>query len=1002
VLSSIRQVLGGKMFLQVSFLQNPVAITEASGKSINLEPKTSAFLCFLLAENEPVRRETLSSTFWPDLSTSNIYREVSRIRKQLPFLLDDREKGVISVREDVRLVRDVDMLMSAGTSEDASQWEKACAVYKAKFMAEYEEREISRSFSSWLWKRQRESEHIAQKIFSNLINHYRWASEFELALTLANDFLKIHPVNQVVFQQKLRLLAGLEQYTEAIESYREWAREFEQTFSLEPDESAKELYDRLLELRNFPRYSIPPQLTTFVGREQELKILARQISDENCRIITLIGTGGIGKTRLALQLAKKLNPCFLHGTCFVPLDSVEEAHVIDAVAQALGVALVGKTPFIDKIIRVLVPKEILLVLDSAEKHDRVGEVISQLLRRVPGIKILVTSRRRLHIFGEHVFEVQGFELPSKETVNPHELEAVNFFLTTAQRNKPDFLIDSHNAADVIQIIQVLDGVPLAIELAAAKVFLYSCQEILSKIRIGLDVLEYSGSGYSRRHLSVQATFDYSWGLLTEKERKTLSALSVFAGGFTRKAASNVTETSSEILNSLLDHCLIKQEREDRYDFHPLIHQFAAKKLDKDTTANEKYQMRHRQYFAEWLGTRMAIVGEYSLVKHWREIDRENSNIRKAWQQAIEVCDLESLDKLKHLWGYFELQALYQAGYAVFVLPPDWQNVVGLEEVASPILTSRAWFCLRLGRFSEGRDLASLSWSIVEGQTIHNFTGDHARTLYTLGLNHWYLGEYEQANLYFYKILTQAKSQEHPLVATISRAYAYHGLTFAAMSKGEFDIALGYLEILGNEELDLRLVAQNKTILAQVYCYFREYDQVATLLAEARTFFSEMNDLFMIVYNDCSWGIYYRAHRSYDLAKEHLEAAASSGQLIGDPWLEMFASLLLADVLFKNGEQYKSSQMLEGILSQAQDLECRPQVLNAIVQTCRNKLQGSNSQTVVENALAYASRHWAADFETKSLANSLLTQLGVSRDTSLFSLAKEPQIIAKELSMLLAQ
>lgn len=987
--------------MHVSFLQDPVAITEASGQLVRLEPKTNALLCYLLAEKMPIRYETLSSIFWPDHASSNVYREISRIRKRLPFLLDDKEKGVISVREDIRLVRDVDTLLSAGISQDVEQWEKACAVYKAKFMAEYEEREISRDFSNWLWQKQRDYELIAQKSFSNLINHYMWEIEFELALSLANNFLKIHPLNQTILRQKLRLMAGLERYTEAIESYRRWAAQFKEVFSFEPDENAQELYDRLLELRNFPRYNVPPQLTTFVGREQELKILARQISDENCRIITLVGPGGIGKTRLALQLAKKLTPCFLHGTCFVPLDSAEEAHVIDTVAQALGIALVGRTPFIDKVIRALVSKEILLVFDSAEKHDRVGEVISQLLRSVPGIKILVTSRRRLHIFGEHVFEVQGFELPSRETVNPHEFEAVNFFLTTAQRNKPDFLIDLHNAADVIKIIQVLGGVPLAIELAAAKVFLYSCKEILSKLRTGLDVLEYSGSGYSRRHLSVQATFDYSWGLLTEKERKTLSALSVFAGGFTRKAAGNVTETSSEILNSLLDHCLIKQEREERYDFHPLIHQFAAKKLDNDTTANEKYQMRHRQYFAEWLDTRMAIVGEYNLVKHWREIARENSNIRKAWQQAIEVCDLESLNKLKHLWGYFELQALYQAGYAVFVLPSDWQNVAGLEEVASQILTSRAWFCLRLGRFSEGRDLASLSWSIVEGQTIHNFTGDHARTLYTLGLNHWYLGEYEQASLYFNKILTQAKKQEHPLVATISRAYAYHGLTFAAMSKGEFDIALGYLEILSNEELDLRLVAQNKTILAQVYCYFREYDQVATLLAEARTFFSEMNDLFMIVYNDCSWGIYYRAHRSYDMAKEHLEAAVNSGQFIGDPWLETLASLLLADVLFKNGEQDKSNQVLEDILDQAQALESRPQILNAIVQVCRNKLNSGRNQTLMASALVYASHHSAADFETKSLANSLLAQLGVFQEPQLFSLTLEPKIVAQEMSILFA-
>jgi len=1003
VLSSICQVLGGKMFLQVSFLQNPVAITEASGKLIKLEPKTSAFLCYLLAENEPVRREVLNSTFWPDLSTSNIYREISRIRKQLPFLLDDKEKGVVSVREGVRLVRDMDTLTVAAISEEADQWEKACAIYKAKFMAEYEEREISRSFSNWLWKKQRESERLAEKVFSNLINHYRGESKFELALNLANDFLKIHPLNQDIFQQKLRLLAGLEHYTKAIESYREWAKEFEQAFSLEPDESAKELYDRVLELRNFPRHHIPPQLTTFVGREQELQILGRKILDEDCRLISLIGPGGIGKTRLALQLAKKTNPAFLHGTCFVPLGSVDEAHLVEAVAQALGIALVGKTPFIDKIVRMLVSRNMLLVFDSAEKHDRVGEIISQLLRSVPEVKILITSRRRLNIFGEHVFEVAGFEVPSTEAVDPHKFEAVRFFSTTAQRSKPDFLIDSHNAADVIQIIQVLGGVPLAIELAAAKVFLYSCKEILSKLRIGLDILEYAGSGYSRRHRSVQATFDYSWRLLTNAEKNTLAALSVFAGGFTREAAISVTEASSEEINRLLDHCLIKQTEEDRYDFHPLIHQFAAEKLEEDSTASETYQTRHQQYYAGWLGDRMAIVGEQNLVKYWHEIAQESSNIQKAWQQAIEGHNVDSLDKLKHLWGYFELQALYQAGYAAFVLPSDWQNIVSLENVTSQILTRRAWFCFRLGLFNEGKKLASLGWSLVEKSSVNDFTTDHVMTLFTLGIIHWYLGELKYADSCFYKIRAKIAGHSHPQVISISTAYANHGLTLVALSKGEYEKAATYLgEILGFKDLDLRTFAMYKTTMAQVCCYLGEYDQVMPWLAEARMFFSEMNDLFMLVYNDCSWGIYYRSQVNYDLAKEHLEAAASSGQLIGDPWLEMFASLLLADVLFKNGEQNESSRILEGILSQAQDLECRPQILNAIVQACRNKLQSSGNRTVIESALAYASRHWAADFETKSLANSLLTQLDVSGDASLFSLAEEPQIVARELSMLLAQ
>lgn len=954
--------------LTVFFLRNPIELFDAAGTIVRLEPKTQALLCYLLIEAAPVSRQKLRETFWPGQVRNNLSRELSVINSKIPSLLQSNEKTV-SLRADARLTLDVDILRQVVDSNEVCDWEQVPTLYRAKFMAEYSAYDKAEGLASWLSLKQSEFRSLAQKIFVRLIHHHQWNLAFAKTLELADIFLSIHPLAQDVVEQKIRLLAGLGRYTEAIEAYRRWADAFRLAYEIEPEDHLIKLYEQIIEVRDFPRHNVVPQVTPFIGREQELKTIVSNLSLENCRAISLIGLGGMGKTRLAVQVAAKVAPCFLHGAYFISLESVDDEHCIQEIAQGLGIALVGNTPFIKKLTSVMSLREMLLVLDGVEHLQGIEDVVSELLKEVPGVKILITSRRRLNIYGVSVLELEGMVLPPLGSATEELLayDSVQLFFHTAQRVGQAFQINRENLDDVIQIMHVLGGMPLAIELAASKVHYSTCAKILDEVKSGLKLLEHTGSGYAERHLSMRAALNYSWQYLSADAKKVLAALSVFVGGFSKHAAVSVVDATTNVLKELIEHCLIKRVDNERYDLHPLIQAFAAEKLSESTRYNE-VKAKHGRYYAEWIKQIQAAVLSPHMIKHFRELSVESANVRAAWLWAVEHQDLTSIQNLKHLWIFFELQALYQEGYATFTVPSSWHNVVGLEEVTSALLSCRAWFCFRLGNFHEGKELATLSWSLVKDSASKSFSIDHGQTLYSLGMNQWYLGEYEQAREHFQYILDRYSRAG----IFVGMVFPLHGLSFVAISTGAYKDAAAHLQYALNKlELDPRSVALFRMILAQVYCYLGIYEPIESLLCESRTAFEFMKDDFMKGYNDYVWGVYYRSIQHYELAIHHSETVRLAGQSIGDPWLEILATLHLASTLSDTNALERSNLLLLNALNLARRIDSYPQILNAIIQLCRNILRAHRDRSIVTEILTFAGQHPASDFESRKLSLSLL-------------------------------
>jgi transcriptional regulator with XRE-family HTH domain len=256
----------------------------------------------------------------------------------------------------------------------------------------------------------------------------------------------------------------------------------------------------------------PAQPTPLVGREEELAALERLLSDALCRLLTLIGPGGIGKTRLAIEAASRAQARFRHGACFVPLAPVNTASaVVPAIADALGLVLRGQTEPRLQLLEHLAARQMLLVLDNAEHLLECAGLFAEILARAAGVKLLVTSRERLNLQSEWVYVTPGLPTPPPDQLaRAMDYDAVKLFVQRARRARADFVLDGEETAAAVRICQLVEGMPLGIELAAAWVTVLSCQEIAQEIGRTLDFLQTSLRDLPSRQRSLRAAFDHSW------------------------------------------------------------------------------------------------------------------------------------------------------------------------------------------------------------------------------------------------------------------------------------------------------------------------------------------------------------------------------------------------------------------------------------------------------------------------------------------------------------
>lgn len=394
------------------------------------------------------------------------------------------------------------------------------------------------------------------------------------------------------------------------------------------------------------RDNLPVQTTPFVGREAELTELAKLLGDPATRLITILGSGGMGKTRLALETAATHQSGFIDRAYFVPLAPLTDPElIVSAVAGSVGFQFYeGGSPK-QQLLDFFQAKSMLLIFDNFEHLLAGAPLVSDILQTAPNAKIIATSRERLNLHEETLFRIEGMDFPDWETPeDAAEYSAVKLFLQSARRVLPSFALTADDLKYLARICRQVQGMPLGILLAAAWVDNLSLAEISDEIARSLDFLETEARNVPTRQRSIRAAFDYSWNLLNAAERAVFSQLSVFRGGCTREAAQTVTGASLKTLAALVNKSLLRRDPNGRYDMHELLRQYAAAKLTEAPGALDEVCDRHCAYFADFMKRQESRLKSPEELDAIRTIEADFDNVRIAWDCAVDGLDLDALDK----------------------------------------------------------------------------------------------------------------------------------------------------------------------------------------------------------------------------------------------------------------------------------------------------------------------------------------------------------------------
>jgi predicted ATPase/DNA-binding CsgD family transcriptional regulator/Tfp pilus assembly protein PilF len=396
-------------------------------------------------------------------------------------------------------------------------------------------------------------------------------------------------------------------------------------------------------------HNLPHAAAPFVNRVSEIAEIAHRLNDADCRLLTLVGPGGIGKTRLAVRAAADCVDQFDNGIFFVPLQPLDSPEfIISAIADALGFQFGLSGDLKQQLFQYLREKTLLLLLDNFE-HLLGGVVLlTEILDAAPGIKLIVTSREVLNLQEEWLYSVHGLPYPKTEDVEqPGAYSAIQLFVERARRVRGDLSLADEQAG-VIRICQLVEGMPLALELASTWTKTLQTDEIATEIQRSIDFLSTSVRNVPERHQSMQAVFEQTWQRLSDGERRVFSALSVFSGGFRREAAEAVAGVSLRILSGLGDKSLLTHEPNGRYQIHELLRQYAQTRLE--TTPDEAFRIHdlHCAYYARFLHERQqSLAGSSRQRDASLEIEADLDNVRAAWAWAVEHSKVEAVEQAQY-------------------------------------------------------------------------------------------------------------------------------------------------------------------------------------------------------------------------------------------------------------------------------------------------------------------------------------------------------------------
>ncbi|MBX2998862.1 MAG: hypothetical protein KF893_10160 [Caldilineaceae bacterium] len=826
---------------------------EQNGEPINLGVRKGiALIVYLAVTRQAHSRDALATLFWPE---SNQQEARASLRRMLYRINQGLNTEVmISARDGVQLNPTLDLWLdvsefrahtasvrtnnnSVDLADSQRRLEAAVELYTDEFMAGFSLPDCV-DFDEWQFFQREELRQSLAGALEQSMRFWEEQGEYEQAISFARRWLALDRLHEPVHRHLMRLYACAGQQSAALRQYEECVRILDEELGVMPEEATAALYEAIRQRRfpeekkqpapaphapTIPPLSLPVSIQTslprepmpLVGREPELAQLGNMLANPHCRLISVVGLGGMGKTRLALEAAHRLaaqeNHGFGNGLLFVRLADRAPTtgpihHLLYALSDGLGLTLSGQIDPAHEVLHFLSTRQMLIILDNFEDllhpaddlyTEPVLAFVEAILGQAAGVKLLVTSREPLLIAAEWRMDLQGLTYPLSEENGETDLgqadqfSAVALFVQFARQVQPMFEMDSHNAPAIYHLCRLVAGSPLALKLAAAWVRVFSCARIVTDIEENMNLLSTQMRAIPPRQRSMRAIFDYTWHLLNVEEQRLFAAISVFVGGFGDGEAIAVTDASPPLLAGLLDRGLVQvysTPQGIRYTLHDLTRQYAAERLALDAAFAQQIRQRHTDYYVGFLARlKEAIVGGQQSAA-LAAISQEMGNLEQMWATLLDAGDLDSLQiTAEPLWRY------------------HWSRTPGKKGKEF---------------FTEAIDRLVSSPRLQEDPTLPVVL----RTLYAMrGEFHYFLGDYDLAHSDFQVALAIARQrnlrkEEMDMVVILSSIARWQGATVDA--ERSLQGALGFYREIG----DLAGEADVQHELAQLYVYTGRYEE----------------------------------------------------------------------------------------------------------------------------------------------------------------------------------